>query len=94
MARDEHNKAAEYHEHAAKSHRAAAEHHGKGDHAKEKNIQQALSSIPKMLANTASKPTARANSRSDDKGPTQSRASYVWKERAHAAAGKRLPSAF
>ena len=44
---------------------------------KEKNIQQALSSIPKMLANTASKPTARANSRSDDKGPTQSRASYV-----------------
>ena len=30
-----------------------------------KNIQPAPSSIPKMLANTASKPTPRANSRSD-----------------------------
>jgi hypothetical protein len=64
MANNDHNKAAELHEHAAKSHRAADEQHGKGDH-RAGNMQEVRSSTGKVLTSKAIMPTQVASNRSN-----------------------------
>ena len=67
MARDEHNKAAEHHEHAAKAHRSAADHHSKGDHAKAKNMRMLRSSIRRQPISTLTRLIRRVSNKSERK---------------------------